>query len=285
MDKNTIKKICLTFDVDFMDYLDHTSIDEMDSVFPFIQKVLIQQPSLKTTWFIRLDYGIENTCGAPDYYFKKHSNKLKWLLDNGHEIGWHYHAYKKENGNWIQNTDEAVICRELERYADFIKEYNFVSVRMGWGFHTNKTMKSINDLGLKIDSSAIPRPQYKWELSKKDWRKTGQKPYFPSINDYQIQGKPHLNIIEIPINTIPIGSPDDTESNIFRYINPAYHHSVFTKATKTFFDENNLLVMVCHPYEIMPNKNKHPLLSFDYNEFEKNLLFLTTSCTIKDLLN
>lgn len=269
-----IKKAILTFDVDLVDYSDNSEIDELDLCFELIMKVLNKYPSVKTCWFLRIDLQLEHLYGNADYIFTKHKKKIEYLQKNGHMLGWHCHPYKMRKGKWVQQTDENAICKELKTLAPLAKMYNLKTVRMGWGYHTNTTLEQLYRLGFNADSSAIPRPVYAWETSVKDWSTTGNKPYYPSVKDYRISGKDKIGILEVPITTALIDATGDTET-VKRYINPAYYNDVFKKAVLSIKD-TELLITITHPYELMPNANKHNLLSFSGNQFEKNIEFLVS---------
>lgn len=268
-----VKKAYITFDVDFVDYLNNTSLDELEIVFPMIKTVLENNLDIKTTWFIRIDSQVEEMYGNGDFLYNKHIEKINWLKKNGHAIGWHHHSYKMSGDNWIQNTNEDIILEELRKYGPLAKALGMNICRMGWGFHTNKTMKSVSDMGFRLDSSAIPRPNYKWELSVKDWQTTPQQWYNPSADDYRIPGEPRLTILEAPMSTTEIQLSIDTEENVIRYLNPAYHEQIFSRA----FDNLSKLdrvITITHPYELIQGTNLHMLLSFDIKSMKNNLDYI-----------
>jgi hypothetical protein len=268
----------LTFDIDFTDYFSGELFDEFEQCFEELNDCLRQFSSIKTTWFIRIDSQIEKVYGKGDHFFKLHQKRIDYLREQGHEIGWHHHSYKLQNGKWIQDVDEKIICEDLKKYGELALRHRINISRMGWGFHTNSTMKVLDDMGFYLDSSAIPRPQYKWELSKKDWSMTGQLSYHPSLKNYQVQNANNLKLTQVPINTIVLPLPNDTEPKVMRYLNPAYKHSIFINSVNDFFKTYNDLVLVCHPYEILQShKVKHDLLSFSKEEFIQNLDFLKCS--------
>jgi hypothetical protein len=122
-------------------------------------------------------------------------------------------------------------------------------------------------------------------MSQKDWSITKQDPYNPWIKDYRVEGEPALKILEIPINTIVMPVETDQQPGVIRYINPAYKHFAFKAAVESFLKANRTLVLVCHPYEILPNSHKHSLLSFSVEEFERNLVFLERSVSIQVIFN
>ena len=162
-------KCCFTVDVDMTDYFDDRSIDEMEIVFPIFQKLLIDYPDLKTTWFVRIDSQMDSIYGRPDHVFSKHAGKLEWLAERGHQIGWHHHAYKRVEGRWEQIKDEGTVCSQLCRYGEVARKWGLSTTRMGWAFQTNATLQQLEETGFEIDSSAIPRPMYRWTPSGMDW--------------------------------------------------------------------------------------------------------------------
>lgn len=266
------QEMFLTIDVDFTDYFSGKEIDELDFAFDKLKKIFIRHPSITSTWFIRIDNHIKDIFGSEDYIFKKHTDKISWLYDNGHEIAWHHHTYKKADNNWVQDTDVAENLRSIEANGQLARGYEINTCRMGWGYQTNETMKLLNDLGFKIDSSAIPRPKYKWEKTVKDWTNTPLQPYHPSVIDYRIPGADSLKILEVPMSTTSISSQTDTESNVIRYINPIYKSEVFAKAVNSLM--NSDIVMIMHPYEIIKNQFiTNSLLSFDTEILEENLVY------------
>lgn len=224
--------------------------------------------------------------GRPDFLFWKYKETINKLIDEGHEIGWHPHVYTNKKGKWCQNTNKDEIVYELEYLLPYVHKYNLNIVRMGWGFHSNKIMKFLDKEGFLADSSAIPRKKYDWEESTIDWSLTPQHPYYPSLEDYRIPGKPHLNILELPMTTVILPAPNDTE-RVMRYINPAYKSHVFKKALEQFNDRE-IVVLICHPYEILQRQNKHALLASNPNDFYKNMENLINSfnqfCTVSEVI-
>ena len=147
--------------------------------------------------------------------------------------------------------------------------YGLKVVRMGWGFHTNTTMRAVADAGFSIDSSAIPRPTYEWDLSVKDWTRTPLHPYRPSARDYRVPGQPEIGLLEVPMSVGVIAAPYDTQP-VMRYINPAFHQAAVGTALDTWFSRFNHLVTVTHPYETVGGAS-HALIAHDPVTFERNV--------------
>jgi hypothetical protein len=172
----------------------------------------------------------------------------------------------------MQNENEDSICLEMLSMREFITKYNLKICRMGWAYHTNKTIKVIEELGFEMDFSALPRPLYRWDNPLRDWSITKQSPYYPSMVDYRVEGEVNYSFLMIPINTFEIVCKGDNTPKVLRYFNPAYKNEVFKKV----LDSNNETIIntVSHPYELLPNNKKHELMAFSKEDFNKNLKYL-----------
>lgn len=268
--------VCCTFDVDFTDYVGNAQQDELETAFPLIRGVLEQFPEIVTTWFIRIDSQVETIYGSALYAFEKHAEKINWLQQNGHEIGWHHHAYRQNGTAWEQETNVFRICDALMHYGSMARAKNITAARMGWGQHTNETMQVLATLGFKTDSSAVPRPDYSWDKAVRDWSITGQDPYYPAEADYRRPGDSHLPVLEIPMATVPLPLPGDTEPGVIRYINPAYHPEVFRRAMENC--SNAITILITHPYECIGRGTAgHAALAFDVEALRTNFRLLAAS--------
>jgi hypothetical protein len=230
-----------------------------------------RHPAWAATWFIRLDDQIAATLGDADAVFENQAAVLAEFRSRGHEVGWHPHAYTRSaEGRWRQNTDEAPVADELARLAPVAIAHGCRVVRSGWGFHTNRTMQAVAGAGFAIDSSAIPRPRYRWETSVKDWATTPSIPYYPAASDYRVPGHPALPILEVPMSVAIVRSPTDTES-VVRYLNPSFHAPLFAPALASWMASRDHLITVTHPYESIATGNSDPLISYDLETVESNI--------------
>ncbi len=275
--------VCITFDLDFSDYVDDWKQHDdfklaIDHIVPFFEK----NPEYKITWYIRLDTQIKRTYGSIDYIFNKYNKEIEILKENGHEIAWHPHIYREESGRWIQNICSNEVYDELSSLIPMARSLNLQSVRMGWGFHCNETMKLLSDAGFESDSSAIPRPHYKWEETYKDWTITPSVPYYPCKSDYRKPGEPSLPILEIPMSVIQVRAPYDTEY-VLRYLNLAYHPSLFEAPLRAWLSRYSHLITVTHPYELAGGR-QHGLLSFNIEAFIENILKIKEVADQKDYM-
>jgi hypothetical protein len=207
------KYVAVTFDLDFTNYLNENDfIDEFELAWPH---------------FLDFCEKIKDLYGSEDFIFIKHGEKIKWLRANGHEIGWHFHSYVKIENKWVQNTNDDLVVEEMINVFPKVHEHQLEISRMGWTYHTNKTMKTLVDLGIKNDFTAFPRPKYQWDSITRDWQITPLHIYKPSKNDYRTTGESFYELNEIPITSVVLPAKTDTEKEVIRYINPAYKAEYF----------------------------------------------------------
>lgn len=248
-----MKKLAVTFDFDFIGangkWKHRDEIEEFKIIFEKLEKEISE---FKTTWFIRIDKHILHYFNRSDYFFEKHLNYLEELKNRGHEIGWHFHSFVKENNKFEINFEETSICEALNELYPLVKKYNLNLLRMGFGYHTNLTMNCINALGITYDSSALPGKKV-LNRNKSDWDETLMSAYFPSKNNYKIaEAKSALNILEIPISTI--------NGN---YLNPTESSQEFFGKLELMTHLNNINTLT-HPFELINNAEK-------LNNFKNNL--------------
>jgi hypothetical protein len=269
-----MKKVAVTFDLDFTDYVGGGDVgDELEKCWPVFLDCCSQIPPLVTTWFIRIDEHMKNEYGSADFIFQKHREKIEWLRANGHEVAWHFHSYRQINGVYKQNADDLDVSQELERMYPLAQMHNLELLRMGWAYHTQNTFETIEKLGITIDCTAFPRPKYSWDNQLRDWTNTPQHGYYPSKSNYRVQEDEHLNVLELPITTVEIPLPTDTEPAVLRYINPAYHSNYFKAAIMDVRED--IFNIISHPYEFLPNPKSHVLISFNSAVFIENISWIS----------
>ncbi|UCC79543.1 MAG: hypothetical protein JSW64_14960 [Candidatus Zixiibacteriota bacterium] len=165
------------------------------------------------TWLMRADDQINIIYGAYNWVLENYKGLIEDLEKTGDEIGWHPHFYKHndKHGIWYQELkDVSWQCRMLESAHKSFGEIfpgKPRSVRTGWLYHNNETMKKLDELGLKIDFSAVPGlrtnpvKKIKFHYNIYDWFSTGKECYHPSEADYRRaarEGERELSILEVP---------------------------------------------------------------------------------------
>jgi hypothetical protein len=229
----------------------------------------------KFTWFVRVDDQVEYYHGNACYLLERYSTMWRHRKNIGDEIAWHPHIYKFENNVWSRETDPAhvkeIICRN---YKIFSKCEAVPKVcRIGESWFDNDISALLDDLGIICDSTAMPGRMRQDDYRTMDWRKTPQKPYHPSIGDYQVPGKEKRKYLEVPMSMIKVKASYDKEA-YYRYIDLSFHHNLMKGGIEKFISKENLLVSMTHPSGVLscisPEKG-HGLVSFSIDDYRKNL--------------
>ncbi len=267
----------ITFDVcsDF-DVMENAILRIKDNI-SIIQKKFGRKINL--TWFIRCDNQIKSIFNDNAYLVLKNEKLLSELQKNGDEIGWHPHIYRKKNNMWCLETRDDILKKKLQDSFNSISHFfKIKSVRMGESYQSNESMKLLNDLGLQVDSTALPGRKRNDTDRFFDWIDTPHHPYYPSMIDYRVPGSDSLNILEVPMSTIPIKTEYDSIS-LDRYINLSFYNDLMRDNFESILKRNDFIVTITHPFEIIPiNSSKHGLLSFDIGEFQKNFINMLEIC-------
>lgn len=225
--------------------------------------------AVPVTWFFRADSLIEQQFGDCLAIFDKFSRFTQLVVREGHEIGWLPQVYAGSRGAvvGINYEDLSTTHAALTNAAHAPR-----SVRMGNCFHDNRTIKLLNDLGVEVDSSAVPgrtKDDLGWRM---DWLGTPARPYYPSVADYRQPGEPQLDILEVPLSVRPIKAPYD-QAPLLRYLNPCMHRHFFLQNLRDLLASSSYLLCIFHPDEaVVPQSGKgHPLVAYSKDELAFNL--------------
>lgn len=232
---------------------------------------------IKFTWFVRADNQLEHIYGSPYYLFDYLDRTITCLEDAGDEIAWHPHIYKLHKGTWFLNKDTWSQRENLIRTYELIsKKRKFYSVRLGETYCTNTIMETLAELGLKVDSSALPGRKRVDDLKTFDWCGTPQLPYYPSVKDYRIPALPCTKILEVPISMLNIKTNYD-ERALARYLNIAFHTDLIEPSLEDLIQHATYIVTISHPSEFMPDY-KNGLLSGSIISGKSNLQLILETC-------
>ncbi len=172
----------------------------------------------KITWCVRSDLQMQEIYGDCAWPYAEFSDLWESLAERGDEIAWHPHLWRwsGEHGCWYQEIEDEGWMRDcLYQGHEALSTHMgnpLTTSRMGWEFHNNITMRQVNDLGIKVDFSAVPgrfTPGHrdKWGSIFNcyvDWRDTPERPYMPSVSDYRRETKAEeraLGVTELPMST------------------------------------------------------------------------------------
>lgn len=166
----------------------------------------------KCTFFLRADEQIKGLYGTYSETFTGFYDEIKQHFS----VGWHPHLYRWSSRYecWYQEwNDNEWIRKVLVDCYDHLKSNGFQPQfsKMGWCFHNNTTIKTLSDVGLTCDFSALPGARYPGSLEGRsfqgryEWGNTDPKPYHPREGNYQKPGT--LRILEVPLTTYGVSGP------------------------------------------------------------------------------
>ena len=149
------------------------------------------------TWLLRADEQIRAVHGEYGAVARTHAALLRGLEGSGDELGWHPHFWRRRSAGdpWAQEVDDVawqvdMLRRAHEDLAASLPS-EVRSVRMGWDYHNDETFRTLEELGISIDFSAIPgmrtytgTPPAGGE-NLFDWHTSPRAPYRPSVTDYR----------------------------------------------------------------------------------------------------
>jgi hypothetical protein len=168
--------------------------------------------SFKATFFLRADEQIRGLYGAFSDIFQRFHDKVHRPFS----VGWHPHLLRWSESSkcWHQEFQGVEWMHRIltDCHRDLASQgYNVKYAKMGWCFHNDTTMKTLSDLRVDADFTALPGIKRPGGLTNNasfqdryDWSRTRALPYHPSELDYQRFG--NLRILEIPLTTFRICS-------------------------------------------------------------------------------
>ena len=238
---------------------------------------IIKKYRLPTTWFIRADPQLKDYYGSAAYLLEEHRSLWRNFAAGGDEIGWHPHLYaRREDGSYEPERNDGRLVTALRAtYSDLVRGgHRLTSVRIGEAAGSNAIMQTLAELGLRVDSSAIPGRVRNDDARQFDWGTTPNAPYWPSTVDYRVPGTPALGILEVPMTSVLVKAPYDPKP-LLRYANLAYRPAIFATAFETWFARTAaseaVVTLIFHPEELMPSPNSHPLYALAKDALDENI--------------
>jgi hypothetical protein len=232
---------------------------------------------IRYTLFFRADQQIRDSRGTFLALYHEHRTFVDRLLADGCELGWHPHLYRSADGRQEPIRDPEEACRALEEAFEEVQREPSLcrAVRLGEAWHSTGTMRLLDRLGFRIDSTAIAGRARNDEHLRFDWLPTPNRPYHPSAADYRVEGSGDaLRILEIPMTSAPVLTSYDV-APLRRYVNLCYQPRLFSSALAHVLSEVSegalsSLVLIFHPHELLD----HPangLYLYGLENFRLNL--------------
>jgi hypothetical protein len=290
-----IKQLILTIDID-NDFIDIPRESNQSLMWKGLEQglpLLLQamekaaievKQVLNITVFCRADWQIKAVMGCSDWVFKQTIKQIKSLnLQHVHiDYQWHPHLYSLTDNQWKFTLKESEQCQQLiEVYNDLKSSgYDIQCSRIGECFFSNTILKTLIDLNISIDSTALPGR----DMGYVNWNNAPTIPFYPNKEEYSSADSNTANsnfIIEVPFSMIDIFAPYDTSSRE-RYLNTVYHNK-FTKQGINSYNEK-VITTIAHPFEVLPleHQKKHQLLGDEQSVFE-NIINIFQSHQVKSI--
>jgi hypothetical protein len=179
------------------------------SVFDFMSDSLDSKgETLKITWCVRCDEQLRQTYGVHRWAYNEFSDIWEYLKNDGHEIAWHPHFWRwsDKEAVWFQEKNPSWIADCLKNaYSDIPSNMKPRTLKTGWGYHCNESVGTADELGLRADVSPVPSLKSTstivgtgLALGTNDWSISPKQPYYPSKEDYRVNGIDNYSLLFIP---------------------------------------------------------------------------------------
>jgi hypothetical protein len=235
----------------------------------------------RATWFIRVDGQLEGLCSDAAHLLTRYRDQWLRYWDEGDEIAFHPHLYTWDGARWGQATAPEELEQETTKALAAMRRCGFdpVSSRIGEAFCSNVVLSALEANGIRCDSTAMPGRERKDGDRLIDWRNTPQLPYRPARSDYRVPGPDARALLEVPMSMIETRAEYDTQP-LRRYIDLSFHNRAIRAGLADYLATAELVVCVTHPSALVAGlaAQRHGLLSFDFDEFRRNLECLITEC-------
>lgn len=273
--------IYLTFDIDqdfdpnSADYYNRSAA-KFDSFGAGFQRIIDVLDRKAFSVFVRSDYQISKVYGDYGHLIKSNLSLIESIKKHNGEINWHIHLYTEKGDEWVPVSEDELVesfSRDLLNVKK-IPEINWRIIRIGECVMTNSLMSAINQAGIMVDSTALPGRVRNDAEKKLDWEITKNTPYHPSFGDYRITGESSMEVLEVPMVTIPMKASYDKEP-ISRYVNLSFKTEVLFQNMEEYVRNNDSLLSITHPFEVL-SSGQHGLIAYDMEVFKKNIQELVT---------
>ena len=236
------------------------------------------------TWFVRADGQLESILGDATYLLETYDNFWTTVKQAGDEVAWHPHLYRqnKPEDAAVIITDPLQAQDELERLWNKLKSALApTAFRNGEGWHRPETYATVERLGFRCDSTAIPG-RIGGPGHPMNWQGAPNQPYFPASDDLRKPG-PERSLLELPMNTWRLQAPHDDAPRV-RYMNPAVHPRLFANALKNWENACTISpsdlcvwVMIFHPDEVLATQGDDALYARSTQTLCANLVSVAES--------
>lgn len=178
----------------------------------------------RLNWYMRTDRQMGDLYGDEAYCVHRFETQWKQAQEQGDGVGWHPHTWRwnEKDSCWFQEaTDSQWMAKMLQEGFDmFVCAAGFRprTARMGWAFHDDISVKTLDGLGIEADLSCVPNMECRGvgppssKVNIYDWIGSPNVPFHPRRTDYRHPGSSEaesLRLVEIPMTTYELRLVDD----------------------------------------------------------------------------
>lgn len=135
---------------------------------------LLELEDVRWTLNIRADSQIRDFFGSADYCLKNYRHIWDKMEARGSALAWHLHYYGRD---MKQDISESNIIENIRLGSQALNGPDIV--HMGWTFQNEFSIKKLNEAGVKIDYSPLPRMRFDGRrgIDMYDWSNVAYRPY------------------------------------------------------------------------------------------------------------
>lgn len=158
------------------------------------------------TWLIRADESVRFATGSYVSGYVAKERRWQWLVNRGHELGWHMHlmSFDDSRGSFVFDASPSWLH---EAHDSLEPHFAVRATRTGWDYGSTALFAALDGLGVSVDFSAVPGNlawyQVRGTVVEVDWTRCAAAPYYPSRTDYQTSGGDALAMLEVPVAQFP----------------------------------------------------------------------------------
>jgi hypothetical protein len=230
----------------------------------------------RLTWFVRVDNQLEALLGSATHLLTTYRALWEERLRRGDELAWHPHLYRRRDGRWVQDAEGPRLRRALRRSYQAMSDWGVRprSSRIGEAYMHPAVFQVLEDLGVEVDSTAMPGRR-RWDATRLiDWAPTPASPYYPSRCDYRVPGHPAFRTLEVPMSMATVRAAYDT-APVLRYVDLSFRHEALRNGLRAMLASASVLVTVVHPSGLVP-LGHHGLIGFGPGDFRRNVDLVVT---------
>lgn len=233
------------------------------------------------TWLPRVDNQIGGIYGDYGAILDRFDGLLQQLAEAGDEIAWHPHLHRRDAGAWVQETDPERLAEILHTALDalHLRGWRPRATRMGGNYGSNALMGLLEEIGIEVDSSAMPGRQRNDNHYELDWSDTPPEAFSPALSDYRIPGEPAYALVELPLSMAKVRADYDSQPYA-RYVDLSFHPRALQPGLTPLVKQATAIVTDTHPSTVLPGvaSSAHGLLSYSLEDFQTNLVSILETC-------